>query len=184
MPIWNQDVVDQLDVIDLFAGRARIAKLASWVGLLSRAYDINFCPVRHPMKLKRGKMRRSPMDLNGAAGLALLGRETIIIPVYPWFFKLWIFSSHKNNPLLWSPDLGTLIIATVHAKASCGTMHQGQNFRSLLQHCCGVQFMVSCQSSHFPKRYFDTVGTIFAKRCQCWQPNGSQVGTPKFIETN
>jgi hypothetical protein len=83
VPIWNQDVVDQLDVIDLFAGRARIAKLASWVGLRSRAYDINFCPVRHPMKLKRGKMRRSPMDLNGAAGLVLLGRETIIIPVYP-----------------------------------------------------------------------------------------------------
>lgn len=83
MPIWNQDVVDQLDVIDLFAGRARIAKLASWARLRSRAYDINFCPVRHPMKLKRGEMRRSPMDLNGAAGLALLGRETIIIPVYP-----------------------------------------------------------------------------------------------------
>ena len=45
-----------------------------------------------------------------------------------------------------------------------------------------VQFMVSCQSSHFPKRYFDTVGTIFAKRCQCWQPNGSQVGTPNSLK--
>lgn len=109
VPIWNQDVVDQLDVIDLFAGRAQIAKLASWVGLRSRAYDINFCPVRHPMKLKRGKMRRSPMDLNGAAGLVLLGRETIIIPVYPWFFKLYYGFSHptKITPyyghLIWEP---------------------------------------------------------------------------------
>ena len=82
VPMWNQDLVDQLDVVDLFAGRARIAKLASWVGLRSRAYDINYCRVRHPMKLKRGKMRRSPMDLNGAAGLALLGREPITIPIY------------------------------------------------------------------------------------------------------
>ena len=143
VPVWNQDLVDQLDVIDLFAGRARIAKLASWVGLRSRAYDIDFLPVRHPLKLKRGKMRRSPMDLNGAPGLALLGGETII-SIYPWFKILQRFSDARKNTPLWPPDLGIFIGATVHAKAMRGTMHQGQNPRSFLQYCCGVFFVVSC----------------------------------------
>jgi len=71
VPLWesNQD----LDVVELFAGVARISRLASWSGLRARAYDITYTPVRHPQKIKRGKFRRSPMDLNGAAGFAFLG---------------------------------------------------------------------------------------------------------------
>ena len=73
VPGWDQEVNQNLDLVELFAGRARVSRLASWAGLKSKAYDINYCPVRRPHKIKRGKLRRSPMDLNGAAGLVLLG---------------------------------------------------------------------------------------------------------------
>lgn len=77
VPLWDQESNRMLDVVELFAGVARISRLASWAGLRARAYDITYTPVRHPQKLKRGKFRRSPMDLNGAAGFAFLGRVCI-----------------------------------------------------------------------------------------------------------
>ena len=77
VPLWDQESNRNLDVVELFAGVARISRLASWAGLRARAYDITYTPVRHPQKLKRGKFRRSPMDLNGAAGFAFLGRVRI-----------------------------------------------------------------------------------------------------------
>jgi len=68
VPEWDETGNADLAVVELFAGVARIAKLASWLGLKSRAYDIAYCPVRNPHKKKRGKMPRSPMDLNGSGG--------------------------------------------------------------------------------------------------------------------
>lgn len=68
VPEWDETGNEDLAVVELFAGVARIAKLAAWLGLKSRAYDIAYCPVRNPYKKKRGKMPRSPMDLNGSAG--------------------------------------------------------------------------------------------------------------------
>ena len=77
VPLWDQESNRMLDVVELFAGMARISRLASWAGLRARAYAITYTPVRHPQKLKRGKFRRSPIDLNGAAGFAFLGRVCI-----------------------------------------------------------------------------------------------------------
>ncbi len=69
VPEWCES---GLQVIDLFSGKARISRLASWMGYRSRAFDLAYHPVRYPQKRKRGAIRRSCMDINGAAGLVTL----------------------------------------------------------------------------------------------------------------
>lgn len=69
VPNWSEA---GLQVIDLFSGKARISRLASWMGYRSRAFDLAYHPVRYPQKRKRGAIRRSCMDINGAAGLVTL----------------------------------------------------------------------------------------------------------------
>lgn len=72
IPAWGDDARSgDLHLVELFAGVGRIAKLASWLGLNARAYDIAYTPIWKPKK-KRGQLRRSPMDLNGAAGFTFL----------------------------------------------------------------------------------------------------------------
>lgn len=70
VPQWEASA--DLDVVEMFAGVARIAKLAAWMGLKSRAYDIRFHKPENPTKPKRGKFPRSSMDLNGSAGFVFL----------------------------------------------------------------------------------------------------------------
>ena len=80
VPTWDEGANTNLDVVEFFAGVARISRLAAWTGLRARAYDIEFTPLSNPEKLKRGKLRRKPMDLNGSAGLAplvLLNRKPV-----------------------------------------------------------------------------------------------------------
>lgn len=67
VPGWGSEN-DGLDLVEFFAGRARLSRLASWVGYKVRSYDINYEKVMGDAEFKRGKVRRSPMDLNGAAG--------------------------------------------------------------------------------------------------------------------
>ena len=73
VPEWGNSCNRDLQVVELFAGVARISRLAAWLGLKSRAYDLTYLPIRNPYKQKRGKRCRSPMDLNGSAGLRALG---------------------------------------------------------------------------------------------------------------
>ena len=73
VPTWDTEANSDLQVVELFAGVARIARLASWIGLNSRAFDIEYAPVSNPNKSKRGRLPRSPMDLNGSAGIVFLG---------------------------------------------------------------------------------------------------------------
>ena len=69
MPWQN---TSSLDILDLFAGKARISKLGAWLGYRTRAFDISYHPTRHPFVSKRGLRPRSCMDINGAAGFACL----------------------------------------------------------------------------------------------------------------
>ena len=73
MPNLNDESWEDLDVVELFSGVARIGKLAWWMGFRSRCYDISYAPVKNPTKVKRGKFQRGCMDLNGAAGFVNLG---------------------------------------------------------------------------------------------------------------
>ena len=73
IPHWDAESNENLDLCEFFAGKARVSKLASWVGYRVRAYDINFEPPTSPGEFKRGKLPRSPMDLNGNAGMVILG---------------------------------------------------------------------------------------------------------------
>ena len=73
VPQWDAEYNGNLDLCEFFAGKARVSKLASWVGYRVRAYDINFEPPTNPGEFKPGKLPRSPMDLNGNAGMVTLG---------------------------------------------------------------------------------------------------------------
>lgn len=72
VPQWDAESNESLDLCEFFAGKARVSKLASWVGYRVRSYDINFEPPTNPREFKRGKLPRSPMDLNGNAGMVIL----------------------------------------------------------------------------------------------------------------
>ena len=72
VPTWDPIGNSQLDLVEFFAGRARVSRLAAWVGYKVRAYDIDFQTCNRPGEFKRGRLRRSAMDLNGAAGFAFL----------------------------------------------------------------------------------------------------------------
>ncbi len=72
VPEWELGCNHDLDVVEFFAGVARITRLAAWTGLKARAFEIKFTPLEEPHKKKRGKLRRAAMDLNGSAGFGLL----------------------------------------------------------------------------------------------------------------
>ena len=71
VPFWDGKN-GGLQLVELFSGVGRIARLGSWVGLRSRAFDLSYLPLKNPLKMKRGKIRRPAMDLNGSAGLVFL----------------------------------------------------------------------------------------------------------------
>lgn len=77
VPDWEFEN-GNLDLCEFFSGKARVSKLASWVGYRVRSYDLTYEPVAgDPGKFKRGQLPRSPMDLNGAAGFVTLGFESL-----------------------------------------------------------------------------------------------------------
>lgn len=71
-PAWEKGGNIDLDLVEFFSGRARLSKLASWCGLNVRSFDIDYEKIKGSAVFKRGKVRRSPMDLNGAAGFVKL----------------------------------------------------------------------------------------------------------------
>ena len=83
VPTWNAEANQGLDLIEFFAGKARVSRMASWVGYKVRSFDIAYAPNKAPGEFKRGKLSRSAMDLNGCAGFVLLG--------------LWKLSLFKNQ---------------------------------------------------------------------------------------
>ena len=66
-PLWEYN--SRLDVVELFAGQARISKLCSWLGWRCRAHDLSY---HQTGPVKQGCQRRSCMDVNGAAGMTCL----------------------------------------------------------------------------------------------------------------
>lgn len=86
VPGWSNWSENGLEVIDLFAGKARISRLATWLGYKSRAFDLAYNPVRYPQKRKRGKLPRSCMDINGCAGLANLNPKKVNMFLLGCFF--------------------------------------------------------------------------------------------------
>lgn len=61
---------DGIQVIEYFAGVARIASIAKWVGYRSAAFDRDFGKKN---RSRKNKSSRLPMDLNSNAGLAFFG---------------------------------------------------------------------------------------------------------------
>lgn len=72
VPSWENGGNTDLDLVEFFSGRARLSKLASWCGLNVRSFDITYENIMGDKEFKRGKVRRAPMDLNGAAGFVKL----------------------------------------------------------------------------------------------------------------
>ena len=64
-----------IQVLEIFAGKGRISRMASWLGLEVRAVDITYMkPRRRTSRHQRRKRRpRSPMDFCGEAGFMFFG---------------------------------------------------------------------------------------------------------------
>lgn len=69
------ETLENIQVLELFSGVARVAKTATRCGYSSRAYDILY-DRDHKRKFRfsthNQRKKRSFMDLNGAAGIAFL----------------------------------------------------------------------------------------------------------------
>ena len=90
------DVGDGLDVIEFYSGVGRIAKSAVYMGLESRAYDIDH-DKPPPGESVHSKMpKRSSFDLNGEAGFLLLGFNNLCTFVRAIRF----FNCGDSNPML------------------------------------------------------------------------------------
>lgn len=59
----------EVQVLELFAGQARLARLAKSMGLGVAAHDIEY-----DAGAKKGDHERSAIDLNGSAGMVFLDR--------------------------------------------------------------------------------------------------------------
>ena len=64
--------VDVWTILDVFAGKARISKLAANLGFNTKTFDVNIGGVPKARKGRRffGK-KRHPMDVNGHVGFSL-----------------------------------------------------------------------------------------------------------------
>lgn len=78
IPGWENN--EGLHLVEFFAGVANPSRLAHWCGLKSRAFELLYCPLKNRTKKKRNKFRRSPMDMNGAAGMVFLDGNHIEPP--------------------------------------------------------------------------------------------------------
>ena len=78
MASWLVDLPWQpprpLDVIEYYAGAARVSRIAAAVGFESRAFDIDFdkAPLGSE-STHSGRCSRSAFDINGEGGFLLLG---------------------------------------------------------------------------------------------------------------
>lgn len=71
----------ELDLIELFAGRGRIAKAGAHLGWKSRAFELawdqgSLSSKGAPRRSKTRPKSRSFMDINSSAGLAFLGTKS------------------------------------------------------------------------------------------------------------
>ena len=79
VPLWESGGNGNLEIVELFAGVGRIARLGSWMGYKARAFDLNYLPLKYPFRKKRHRYPRSAMDLNGSAGLVFLAHKVDLL---------------------------------------------------------------------------------------------------------
>ena len=106
VPGWSTWSENGLEVIDLFSGKARISRLASWLGYKSRAFDMAYHPVRYPQRRKRGKLPRGCMDINGSAGFANLNPKKVNM-FFAYCFSFQKFEYRNLCNLLCYPKLSS-----------------------------------------------------------------------------
>ena len=72
------DWTKEYDLLDVFAGRGRIGRLAHRAGFKSAVYDIEYNKPRWARSKHSRVKRRSFMDINGESGFLLPGWICII----------------------------------------------------------------------------------------------------------
>ena len=61
------------DLLDFYAGRARVSRLANSMGYESRAFDLEYEAAPKGVSIHAGRSKRSAFDINGEGGFLLLG---------------------------------------------------------------------------------------------------------------
>lgn len=62
-----------LQFLEIFAGKAKVSKMANVLGLETRAVDINYDQPRFVKSTHNQRNKRSAMDINGEAGFVSTG---------------------------------------------------------------------------------------------------------------
>ena len=62
-----------IQVLELFSGKARVSKMASYMGLEARAVDIDYDRSGRKTSKHSGRKQRSSMDFCGEAGFVSFG---------------------------------------------------------------------------------------------------------------
>ena len=76
---WARQI-QPLQVLELFSGKARVSKMASWLGYSVRAIDIVYCKPRRKISKHSKRRQRSSMDICGEAGIVFHGADR-------WLFR-------------------------------------------------------------------------------------------------
>ena len=164
MPEWCS--IPNVDVLDFFAGRARISKLAKWMGLTAMAYDIGYHPVDPNKTRKRGRKRRSCMDWNGEAGFVPLrfmvncgfGFLSICFPV----FGLLSGIANQSETITLSSQVG-------NSNVSCWSV-----WGCTMHARCSLLILVSCQHPYQSKIHTYTLWGLLSNWSTGREQDGGQ----------
>ena len=64
----------EIEILELFAGQARLTRLSKSLGFGTAAHDIDYDPLP-----KVDKSKKSAMDINGSAGFVLLDSQPLAL---------------------------------------------------------------------------------------------------------
>ena len=96
--VWWQDLdkpSEPYQVIEFFAGVGRIAAVGKYMGYKTAAVDVEYGK-DIPRKTNKKRKSRPPMDINGSAGLMLLGKMFVKCYVVCGMFSLQKFSAYVD----------------------------------------------------------------------------------------
>ena len=79
---------EPFDLLDFYAGRARVSRLANCMGYVSRAFDLDYETAPAGESIHAGRSKRSAFDINGEAGFLLLGFSQRQCDLFEFMFPM------------------------------------------------------------------------------------------------
>ena len=97
----------QLEVVEYFAGRARISKMCSRLGLRTGSFDITYGKAGINWSTRNGLPKRSAFDMNSDAGFLFLVLGVLIVEglrMFSYYFRIKEIISDVRSSKVGYPD--------------------------------------------------------------------------------